>query len=177
MGLLDQILGGLTGGMQNQGQAPMGQGGMGAGGGALMALLPIVLGMLANRGGGMGAAAAPGMGGGMGGSMGGGGMGGALGGLGGLLEQLTQHGYGQQAASWVGTGANEPVPPQAWSKVLQPDQLAAIAQQAGISEDEVRSGLSHIVPQVVDHLTPQGQVPPADQLLASIDDYARQLGR
>jgi uncharacterized protein YidB (DUF937 family) len=170
MGLLDQILGGLTGGMQGQGQAPMGQGGMGAGGGALVALLPIVLGMLSNRGGGMGAAApaGPGMG---------GGLGGALGGLGGLLEQLTQHGYGQQAASWVGTGANEPLPPQAWSKILQPDQLAAIAQQAGISEDEVRAGLSHIVPQVVDHLTPQGQVPPADQLLASIDDYAKQLGR
>src|SRR6185295_2118462 len=76
MGLLDQILGGLTGGgMQGQGQAPMGQGlGSGAGG-AVMALLPIVLGMLSNRGGGMGSAAAPGVGGGAG-------MGG-LGGLGG----------------------------------------------------------------------------------------------
>lgn len=167
MGLLDQILGGLTGGMQGEGQAPMGRSfGGGAGGGAMMALLPIVLSMLSNRGGGTGAVAAPVMGG-----------GGAMAGLGGLLQQLTQSGYGQQADSWVGTGANEPLPPQAWSKVLPPEQLSAIASQAGISEDEARHGLSQLVPEVVDHLTPQGQLPPEDQLLASIDQFASRLGR
>jgi uncharacterized protein YidB (DUF937 family) len=169
MGLLDQILGGLTGGMQGQSQAPMG--GSGAGG-AVAALLPIVLAMLSNRGGGMGSAAAPGMG--AGGGMGG--LGG-IGGLGGLLQQLTQNGYGQQANSWVGTGANEPLPPQAWSKVLQPAQLSAIASQAGLTEEEARNGLSQVVPEVVDRLTPQGQIPAADQLLASIDQFAARLGR
>jgi len=167
MGLLDQILGGLTGGMQGEGQAPMGRSfGGGASGGAMMALLPIVLSMLSNRGGGTGAVAAPVMGG-----------GGGMAGLGGLLQQLTQSGYGQQADSWVGTGANEPVPPQAWSRVLPPEQLSAIASQAGISEDEARHGLSQLVPEVVDHLTPQGQVPPEDELLASIDRFASRLGR
>ena len=167
MGLLDQILGGLTGGMQGEGQAPMGRSfGGGASGGAMMALLPIVLSMLSNRGGGTGAVAAPVMGG-----------GGGMAGLGGLLQQLTQSGYGQQADSWVGTGANEPLPPQAWSRVLPPEQLSAIASQAGISEDEARHGLSQLVPEVVDHLTPQGQVPPEDELLASIDRFASRLGR
>jgi uncharacterized protein YidB (DUF937 family) len=165
MGLLDQILGGLTGGM-GEGQAPTGRSfGGGAGGGAMMALLPIVLSMLSNRGG-TGAVAAPAMGG-----------GGGMAGLGGLLQQLTQSGYGQQANSWVGTGANEPLPPQAWSKVLAPEQLSAIASQAGISEDEARQGLSQLVPEVVDHLTPQGQLPPEDQLLASIDRFASRMGR
>ena len=98
-------------------------------------------------------------------------------GLGGLLQQLTQSGYGQQANSWVGTGANEPLPPQAWSKVLAPEQLSAIASQAGISEDEARQGLSQLVPEVFDHLTPQGQLPPEDQLLASIDRFASRMGR
>ena len=166
MGLLDQILGGLTGGMQGEGQAPTGRSfGGGAGGGAMMALLPIVLSMLSNRGG-TGAVAAPAMGG-----------GGGMAGLGGLLQQLTQSGYGQQANSWVGTGANEPLPPQAWSKVFPPEQLSAIASQAGISEDEARQGLSQLVPEVVDHLTPQGQLPPEDQLLASIDRFASRLDR
>ncbi|HSC65604.1 MAG TPA: YidB family protein [Caldimonas sp.] len=163
MGLLDQILGGLTGSMQGQGQTPMGQSFGGAGGGAMMALLPIVLSMLSNRGGAASGVAGAG--------------GGAMGGLGGLLQQLTQSGYGQQADSWVGTGANEPLPPQAWSKVLAPEQLSAIASQAGISEDEARHGLSQLVPEVVDHLTPQGQLPAADQLLASIDQFASRLGR
>jgi len=133
-----------------------------------MALLPVVLGMLANRqGGGMGHGAASAVS----------GMGGGAGGLGGLLEQLTRSGFGQQADSWVGTGPNEPLPPQAWSHVLAPSQLSAIASQAGISEDDARAGLSELVPRVVDHLTPQGQLPPTDRLLASIDEYARQLGR
>jgi uncharacterized protein YidB (DUF937 family) len=164
MGLLDQILGGLTGGMQRQGQSPMGASFGGSGGGAVLtALLPIVLGMLSNRGGGVTAPLSGG--------------GGGIGGLGGLLQQLTQNGYGREADSWVGTGANEPLPPQAWSKVLAPEQLSAIAAQAGISEDEARHGLSQLVPEVVDHLTPQGQLPPADQLLASIDRFAGQFGR
>jgi uncharacterized protein YidB (DUF937 family) len=161
MGLLDQILSGLTGGVQGQPQAPMG-----GSGGAMAALLPIVLAMLSNRGGGVGSAGAPGIGAGAG-----------MGGLGGLLQQLTQNGYGQQANSWVGTGANEPLPPQAWSKVLQPAQLSAIASEAGITEDEARHGLSQLVPEVVDRLTPQGQVPATDQLLASIDQFASRLGR
>jgi len=166
MGLLDQMLGGLAGGMQGQAQAPTGQGLGGVGGSAMMALLPIVLGMLSNRSGGMGSVAAPVTGG-----------GGAIGGLGGLLQQLTQSGFGQQAASWVGTGANEPLPPQAWSKVLSPEQLSAIASQAGIDEDEARHGLSQLMPEVVDHLTPHGQVPPENELLASIDRFASRMGR
>jgi uncharacterized protein YidB (DUF937 family) len=166
MGFLDQILGGLAGGMQGQSRAPTGQGFGGAGGSAMMALLPIVLSLLSARAGSTGAVAAPLTGG-----------GGAMGGLGGLLQQLTQSGFGQQAASWVGTGANEPLPPQAWSKVLSPEQLSAIASQAGINEDEARHGLSQLVPQVVDHLTPQGQLPPEDELLASIDRFASRLGR
>ena len=167
MGLLDQILGGLTGGMQGQRQAPTNQGFGGGGSAVMMALLPVVLSMLSNRGGGSGSVTSPLTGGGSG----------VGGGLGGLLQQLTQSGFGQQAASWVGTGANEPLPPQAWSQVLQPEQLSAIAAQAGISEEDARHGLSQIVPEVVDHLTPQGQLPPQDELLASIDRFASRMGR
>jgi len=174
MSLLDQILGGLAGnvaGRPGTGQAA--GGGMSGGmSGVLVALLPVVIGMLANRqggstgAGGMGAAPggvpAPGLGG--------------LGGLGGLLEQLTRSGYGQQASSWVGTGPNEALPAHAWSDVFGPEKLAAIAAQAGVSEDDARAGLSELVPQVVDRLTPQGAVPAQDQLLASLDEYARRLG-
>lgn len=166
MGLLDQILGGLTGGMQGQQQPSTGSSFGGGGSAAMMALLPIVLGMLNNRGGGSGGVAASVLG-----------EGGGMGGLGGLLQQLTQSGYGRQADSWVGTGANEPLPPQAWSQVLPPEGLAAIASQAGISEEDARNGLSQLVPEVVDRLTPHGQLPPEDELLASIDRFASQFGR
>ena len=78
-------------------------------GGVLMALMPVVLGMLANRDSQRGGAAqwndASDAGGGLGGILGqvlGGaaGRGGGAGGLGGLLEQLQRTGYADEANSW-----------------------------------------------------------------------------
>ena len=172
MGLLDQILGGLAGSVS--GRSPMGNASAGGGmSSALVALLPVVLGMLANRQGGAtgGAGFSPMAG------LGGAGGGGGLGGLGGLLQQLTQSGYGQQANSWVGTGRNEPIEPQAWSNVFGSDKIAAIAAQAGLSEEQTRHGLSELMPEVVDRLTPEGQMPAQDRLLASIDDFEKRLFR
>ena len=156
MGLLDQILGGLGG----AGKSPMGRSAGGGGmGRILMSLLPVVLGMLANRASGAGRTGAPG------------------GGLGGLLEQLTQGGYGRQAQSWVSTGQNEAIDPDALAQVFGNDRIAQIAAQAGVSEEEARGGLAELLPDVVDHFTPDGKLPPMDQLLASIDDYQQRLGR
>ena len=130
MGLLEDLLAGAVSG-RGVGRTPQprsgGMGGLG-GNGALVALLPIVLAMLANRGGqrapsagggGLGdllgqALGAGGSGRGPGGGLGdilgqvlGGGAGsGGLGGLGGLLEKLNQGGYAQHAQSWVGSGQN-----------------------------------------------------------------------
>lgn len=164
MGLLDQILGGLTGGggMGRMPGAPAGRGS-----GLLMALLPVVLNMLAQRQRGAGS------GGGLGSVLGGG----MAGGLGGLIEQFTRRGYGHQAQSWVGTGQNEPLPPQALDDVFGHDQIANIAAQAGVSEDDARVGLSELLPEVVDRLTPTGQLPEQSQLLASIDAFEQQLQR
>ena len=178
MGLLDQILGGLGGGLS---RAPMGRSGVSGGmGRVLMSLLPVVLGMLANRS--SAAASRPGASfpGGPGNiNQGGGGDLGALGGLGGLgglLEQFTQRGYGRQAQSWISTGQNESIDPGALSEVFGNDRIAQIATQAGVSEEEARDGLAELVPDVVDHFTPEGRLPPTDQLLASIDDYQRRAG-
>ena len=158
----------------------------------LMALLPIVLNLLANRRRG---GSVPGMGGGLGGlggllgglggrSAAGGGLGGlgglgalaGLGGLAGLLGQLSQHGYGQQVQSWVGTGENEPLPPEALSQVFDQQQLSEIASEAGVSEEDARLGLSELLPEVVDRFTPQGQLLGEDELNNSIDDFVRRLG-
>jgi uncharacterized protein YidB (DUF937 family) len=46
-----------------------------------------------------------------------------------------------------------------------------------VTEDEARAGLSDLLPQVVDQLTPQGQLPEADQLLSSIDEFERELAQ
>jgi len=154
VGLLTQILGGLAG------NALGGRDGQRRGGGmspVLMALLPVVLSMLSQRG------------------RQGDGAAGGLGGIGDLIGQLTQKGYGRQADSWIGTGPNEGLPPQAIDEVFGQDQLHRIAQQAGIGDDEARSGLSELLPDVVDHFTPGGSMPEGNQLSASVDDYLRRL--
>ena len=174
MGLLDELLGGLAKGGLDQAmgrQAPRGRGGSGQqpmgpqGGGmnsVLMALLPLVLSMLANRQGG----------GGLGGKTGG--MG-SMGGLGGLLEQFQRMGYADQANSWVGAGANLPISPEIIAQVFGRDGLSQLASQAGLTESEASVGLSQILPDVVDRLTPQGQMPDLDALVASVSDLERRF--
>ena len=161
MGLLDEILGGVLGAA---GQAPMRGRGQTAGGGmsgVLMALLPVVLGMLANRGGGIPqAGAGPG----------------GMGGLGDLLDRFRNAGYGDQANSWVSTGQNLPISPDIIGQIFGQGGLGEIARRAGVTQQQASEGLSQLVPEVVDHLTPGGQVPDLDQLSSSVDSLLRKMG-
>jgi uncharacterized protein YidB (DUF937 family) len=99
------------------------------------------------------------------------GMGG-MGGLGGLLEQFQRMGYGEQASSWVGPGQNQPIPADVIGQIFGQDGLAAIARQAGVSEADVSAGLSQLLPEVVDRVTPNGEVPDLDALTASVSDLS-----
>lgn len=93
--------------------------------------------------------------------------GGGAGGLAGLVQSLTQGGLGNVASSWVGTGQNLPVSPDQISSALGGSGgglLAQLAQQAGLSHGDAASGLSQILPGLVDKLTPDGQVPQQDSL-------------
>jgi uncharacterized protein YidB (DUF937 family) len=159
MGLLDELLrGALAQGGLGQATGQPASSTAQAGGGTantVMALLPVVLGMLAK---GQGGRTAPG------------------GGLGDLLEQLQRAGYGDQARSWVGTGANLPISPEAMSQVFGRDALSKIASQAGLSEQEASAGLTEVLPQVVDRLTPKGEMPDLDALASSVGDLRRRLG-
>ncbi len=144
----------------------------------LMALLPVVLAMLGHRrGGGEAAAGFGSASGGLGDVLGQvlGGAG-AAGGLGGLLEAAQRAGFGEQARSWVGTGANQALPADALEQIFGAGGLAEIARRAGISQADASRGLSQLVPEVVDHVTPRGQVPDGSELLDTVDALARRMG-
>jgi uncharacterized protein YidB (DUF937 family) len=181
MGLLDDLLGGLKGNAPSSGlgaDRPVSNtasaGGMGP---LLTALLPVVLSMLSsgaqagNRGGGTGGGIGDVLSQVLGGRAGSGG-----GGLGGLLDQFQRAGFGAQAGSWVGTGANQPIPADALGKVFGEDGIAEIARRAGLSPDDTSRGLAQVLPEVVDHVTPDGQLPEGDKLLSSVDALTRRLG-
>lgn len=175
MALLDDLLASLGGGSQGPTDArpqASGEGGMQQ---ILVALLPVVLAMLApNR---SGASRTPSGGGGGLGDLLGGLLGGAQGGgLGDLLGHLQRAGFGTQADSWVGRGQNAPLPPDALEQIFGRGGLTEIARQAGLSETDVSRGLSALLPEVVDRVTPEGRVPEADALSASVDALVRRLG-
>ena len=81
------------------------------------------------------------------------------GGLQGILARFQQAGYGQQAQSWIGTGPNLPIDPRVLQQVFGQGQLGQIAQQLGIPREQASDGVAQVLPQVVDQMTPAGEVP------------------
>jgi uncharacterized protein YidB (DUF937 family) len=62
-------------------------------------------------------------------------------------------------ASWIGTGANQPISAEQVQAALGSDPLQQLAGQLGVSRGEAASGLADLLPQVVDKLRPQGTLP------------------
>jgi uncharacterized protein YidB (DUF937 family) len=145
-GLLGQMLGGGAGPMTGgRGGDPLGgllgqmlggmQGGQAAGGNPLAALAGAILGGQ-----------------------------GMQGGLGGLLSQLQGAGLGREAESWVSPGQNMAVDPGRLLDAFGRERMQGLAQQNGLGLEEMLSGLSQHLPQVVDQLTPQGRLPQQNEL-------------
>lgn len=88
------------------------------------------------------------------------------GGLGGLVQSFQQGGLGEVVNSWVSTGQNMPVSAEQLQAVLGGGQLQNIAAQLGVSPEQASGSLAELLPQVVDKLTPDGQLPQGGDLLA-----------
>jgi uncharacterized protein YidB (DUF937 family) len=81
------------------------------------------------------------------------------GGIGGVLDKFRQGGYADQANSWQGTGENLPISAGALQEVLGSGSIGQIAQQLGLSHGEAAGGLAQVLPQIIDKLTPGGEIP------------------
>jgi len=114
MSLLDSLLGGMMGGVQ-QGQSPL-----------LQAALQLIQ---------------------------------QNGGLPGIISKFEHGGMAEHAGSWVGTGENIPITGNQLQEILGTGTIGQIAQQLGLSHGDASSGLAQVLPQIIDHLTPTGQVP------------------
>ncbi len=88
------------------------------------------------------------------------------GGIAGLMQNFQQNGLGNLLQSWISTGHNLPISPEQIQQVLGHQQVAQVAEQAGVSQDEASSGLASLLPQIVDKLTPNGQVPQSGDLMS-----------
>jgi uncharacterized protein YidB (DUF937 family) len=84
------------------------------------------------------------------------------GGLAGMLQSFQQGGLGHVFQSWVSTGENLPVSPDQLHGSLGSDWISKIVQATGLPQGQVEQHLSTILPQIVNHLTPNGQLPQGD---------------
>ena len=89
---------------------------------------------------------------------------GSGGGLGDIVGALQSGGLGDAVSSWLGSGDNLAVEPGQLQSALGDDQISAFAEKAGVSGSEASTLLAGILPQIVDKLSPEGQLPDAGGL-------------
>ena len=160
---LDDIIGGLTGGSQ-RGGASSGTGGLGdilggvlggqrtrggfGGKGMLIAaLMPMVLSWIKRNGG-----------------------------LSGALSKITGMGYENQARSWMSNQEdNDNLDPNEVSRLFDESEIQQVAAHTGANEVEVRQGLSELLPEVMNQLTPNGNLDNETEANTEIDQIISQL--
>lgn len=97
------------------------------------------------------------------------------GGLGGLMGKFRGAGLGPKADSWVSTGPNQPLDPDELERALGPEELQQIADQTGMTVEEVREKLAAGLPEVINHVTPKGEVPDDNALGGMLDKLGKFL--
>ena len=97
------------------------------------------------------------------------------GGLDGLLRQFQQHGLGDAISSWISTGQNQAITAAQLTRVLGQGRIGELAQRAGLPQQSGANAIAQLLPAVIDHLTPQGQVPQQGQLAQIGADLLRSL--
>jgi uncharacterized protein YidB (DUF937 family) len=81
------------------------------------------------------------------------------GGLEGVLGKFRQGGMGQQADSWVSTGQNMNISADQLQQVFGSSTISDLASQLGMSEDQASSTMAELLPDVINRLTPEGNLP------------------
>ena len=95
-------------------------------------------------------------------------------GLTGLLEKFEQGGLGQVVQSWVGKGSNQLLSAEQAKQILGVDAISGIAKDLGVSEDKASDKVAKVLPQLVDKLTRDGEVPDQKTLAKRLEDLLKQ---
>ena len=80
------------------------------------------------------------------------------GGLGELVDRFKQSGQGEIADSWVNTGPNKQCSETELERAIGPEVLDSLANQTGLSRQEIVARLCRELPTAVDKYTPQGRL-------------------
>lgn len=98
------------------------------------------------------------------------------GGLSGVLGKFSNNGMGNQAQSWVNIDTdNDGIDANDVAKLFGNDEINQVCAQTGASQSEVCQGIAELLPQVVNDLTPQGNLDNEQQANDEISQILAQI--
>jgi uncharacterized protein YidB (DUF937 family)/outer membrane protein OmpA-like peptidoglycan-associated protein len=100
----------------------------------------------------------------------------ANGGFSGFIGKFRNAGLGDLVDSWITTGENNPISNEQLESALGADTINSVAAQAGVDKDTATSAMAYMMPQVVDQLTPDGEMPDDEGLFAKISGFLGGIG-
>ena len=99
------------------------------------------------------------------------------GGLSGALDKIRNMGFGQQANSWMSTDQNEFIDTGNIAQLFDQQDIDQVAQQTGADTHEIQQGLAELLPQVMDNLTPNGNLDTDGEANNEINEILSQLSQ
>lgn len=98
------------------------------------------------------------------------------GGLSGALSKITGMGYENQARSWMSNQeVNDNLDPNEITRLFDESEIQQVAAHTGANEMEVRQGLAELLPEVMNQLTPNGNLENEPEANEEIDQIITQL--
>ena len=91
------------------------------------------------------------------------------------MNKFSQAGLGDVFSKWISTGPNPPVSPDQVQQALGADQIQSLAAKLGIDPARASEALAQHLPDVIDRLTPNGQIDPNADLEQGLTDLLPSL--
>lgn len=79
--------------------------------------------------------------------------------LGDILDRFRGAGAGSKVDSWVSRGPNKPIEPSDVEAAIDDDTLTSLSTQTGLSREELITRITRDLPDAVDKMTPNGELP------------------
>lgn len=95
------------------------------------------------------------------------------GGTSGLTQSFQSNGLGAVLSSWLGQGENQPISPDQVNRVFGNDRIATVAGKLGVQPDQASAKIAQLLPNVVDHLSPDGKLPEGGDLMARASELLK----
>jgi uncharacterized protein YidB (DUF937 family) len=76
-----------------------------------------------------------------------------------IAQKFRESGLNEQVSSWISKGQNLPVVGPQIERALGSETVARIAGKLGITQEQAADEIAAAVPEVVDEMTPDGELP------------------